>query len=138
MGDQQRLVVVFGGCLGDQLGRGGVAPLDREAGDFCAVGFGDRGEAVAEGADGDGEHIVADGERAGDGGFERAGAAGGDQQDFLVGAEEGLDAAGDALEQGGELRAAVVDHFAGRGGQHVGRAGRGTGDTQVGHPNRLS
>ena len=131
VGDEQGVVVVLLDEVGDEFGGGGVAPLDVGAGDLGAVALGDGGEAVAEGADGHAERLVADGEGVDDGGFHGAGAGGGDDQDFLVGAEEGLDAGGDAFEELGELGPAVVDHFACGGGKDVWRAGGGTRNAQI-------
>ena len=48
MCDQQRLVLALNDRLGDDLRRGGVAPLDRETRQIGAVVLGDRRKAVAE------------------------------------------------------------------------------------------
>ena len=60
MGDEHGLVAGLGAeGVGDVARLGRHAPLDAEAGDVGAVDLGDRAEAVAEGADADGEHLVA-------------------------------------------------------------------------------
>ena len=111
--------------------RGGLAPLDLEAADVGAVDLGDLREAVAEGADGDGEDPVAGREDVDDGGLEGAGARGGEQDDVGLGAEERAHPADDPLHERGELGAAVVDHLAPAGGHDGRREGGRAGDPEV-------
>ena len=63
--------------VADVVGAGRLAPFVRQHRDVGAVLLGDRGEALPESADADGEDLVARRERVDDGGFEPAGAGAG-------------------------------------------------------------
>src|ERR671937_390836 len=69
------------------------------------------GEAVAEEADRERQDGVAGRERVDDRGLEAAGAARGQDQHVLFGAEAALERVGDLADDPGELRPAVVDHL---------------------------
>ena len=126
----------FQGRLGREGARrtggiGGLAPVEGELGDVRAVNGGDLGEAIAEGADGDGQDLVAGGEEADDRRLEATGAGRGDDEDVVLGPSRTSLRRSIRL-QGRELRTAMVDHLAGaRLADTVGQ-GRRAGDAKVG------
>ena len=126
MGDEDRL---DGGVrikeAGDLIGVGGGAPLELVANNLGAVRLGDRGEAVAEHADGDGEDAIAGAERVDDGSFETAGSGSRDREHIGRDAEDPVQSLGDALDDGRELRSTVIHHGPANGFEDiVGARGR--------------
>ena len=96
-------------------GFGGGADLERQPGHVRAVGGRDRGEPIAEGADGHGQHAVAGGEEVDDRGFEPARAGGREDEDVVCRPVERLEPIDDPTLEGCELGPAMVDHLAGTG-----------------------
>ena len=98
---------------------------------FGAVGGSDLGEAIAEGADGHREDLVAGGEEVDDRRLEAARARCREDQDIVLGLVSRLEALDYAVLENGELRTAVVDHLAGASladGVRQRRSGRGCVD----------
>ena len=96
--------------------------------DVAAEGFGEGGPALAELAGGEDEYAVAGRGEVGDGGFHGAGAAAGEDDDVVLGADELLELGEDAGVEGAELGGAVVDVGGGHGelgGGEQGRRARG-------------
>jgi hypothetical protein len=125
MGYQHRLDLRVGGDgLAYVLGIGSLAPLVREHCHLRPERFGDRREAVAEGADAHYQHLVARGEGIDDRRLHAAGAGCAEDQHILLGNEELLQPFRHPLDQGGERAAAVIDHRPADGLQDVCRDGR--------------
>ena len=132
VGDQHgfdgRVFAEFGA---DGVGVNGVAPFEIHTQDVGAVGLGDLDEAVAERAGGGGDDPVAGGEGVDHGGFQGAGAAGGEDVQVVVGHKDLFEAGGGGLDEFPEFRPPMVDHRQGHFGYDVVGDGGGAGGAEV-------